>query len=152
MEHVVKTVVAVLLLGLLAIGIGWGIQFWIRLRWPAQLPTDLMFEHELTSDLKLRELAQELSRRFTRTDDVVCLGIVRGVAARVLFHSGPLNRGRNVNIHRADYLLTLTRLGPRRVQLRLEINRMYSYVRAKRSEIEPLVRALRANYGTLDTV
>jgi hypothetical protein len=148
-----KYVVEAILLGAVALVAWFGGSLFIRLRWPAKLPPDLRFEHELTTDKKLREVAEALAKTFkcpTR-DNVVCCGPVRGSAARVLFHSGPDNKGRG-EIHRFDYLLQLERRAGNRVRLTLKTNRPYSYLRIRRSEVEPLVAALRKTYGGLSTL
>jgi len=138
-----KTLVQVVFAGLGAI-VTWTVgSFLIRLRWPAKIPQQFVVEHELTSDKKLREIAEVLAAEFQgpAPGNVVCLGPARGTAARLLFHSGPNNR--RGNTCRPDYLLQVRRLGARRVLLVLETNRPYSYLRIRRSEIEPLVEALR---------
>ena len=77
----------------------------IRLRWLAKIPRCFAFEHQLASDKKLREIAELLAAEFKgpAPGNVVCLGLARGTAARLLFHSGPNNR--HGNIHRPDYHL-----------------------------------------------
>ncbi len=124
---------------------------WIQRRWPVQLPADAQFEHELTSDLKLRAIAEALPERFRdfNNHEVRCLGVVAGNAARVLFHAGPPNKGHNRNVYRHDYVLHVIRLTRRRVLLRRDINQPYSYLRLRRNEIEPLRHALLGAYGTL---
>jgi hypothetical protein len=134
--------------------VGWSVvSLVVRYRWPAQIPADLAFDHELTSSKKLREVAEDLASRFGAPagDNVVCCGAVRGNAARVLFHSGPDNKG-NGEIHRFDYVLYLERRGGQRIGLVLKTNRPYSYLRLRRTEVEPLVAALRRTYGSLTTV
>ncbi len=145
--------VAVLVL-LLAAGLfaAWHLGRWgVRALLPPSIPPDLGFRHELETDLRLREVAETLARRFAApsSEGVVCLGPVRGNAARILFHSGPKNRGKNRNIHRADYILHVRRCSKRRVVLELGLHGSYSYLRAHRGELEPLVRALQAQYGHL---
>ena len=127
---------------------------WVKTRWPARIPDDLRFERELASDLKLRAIAELLAERFKDYEgrDVVCLGPVRGKAARVLFHAGRKNPGRNRNIHRNDYVLHVERLGKARVKLRLDTNQPYSYFRIERREVEALKRALDGAYGNLRTL
>jgi len=148
----VKHVVAVLLLGAISALVLAVLHLVIRLRFPARIPPDLGFEHEIESALKLREVAVLLAKRFPGpTDSVVCLGVARGNAGRLLFHSGPQNRGRNVNIYRPDYVLELVRRG-KRIVLRLDTNRPYSYLRLRRSEVDPLVGVLRKVYGKVDRV
>jgi hypothetical protein len=147
----------VLQFALLAVGlfIAWRLaQFALRLWWPAKLSPELTFRHELSTTMKLREVAEALAKRFgaPAADNVVCLGPVRGNAARVLFHSGPDNPGTNVNIHRADYVLHVKRLSDSRVALELALNHPYSYVRLNLREVEPLLRALRETYGRLTEV
>jgi hypothetical protein len=126
--------------------------FLVRLRWPAKIPHHFAFEHELTSERKLREIAELLAAEFhgPAPGNVICLGPVRGTAARVLFHSGPNNR--RGNIYRLDYVLELRRLGARRVSLVLRTNRPYSYLRIRRSEVEPLVEALRHSLGRITSI
>lgn len=138
----VKLVVAIVVLGLLAALLLSVVHFLIRWKLPARIPPELGFEREIASDEKLREIAEKLAKKFPGPrDGVVCLGVVRGTAARVLFHSGPENRGRNVNIYRPDYVLHVVRQG-KKVVLRLDTNRPYRYLRIRRSELDPLVRVL----------
>ena len=142
-----KLIVRVVFVGLGAI-LTWRVgSFLIRLRWPAKIPQQFAFEHELSSDKKLREIAEVLDAEFQGASlgNVVCLGLARGTAARLLFHSGPNNR--RGSTYRPDYLLQVRRLGVRRVSLVLETNRPYSHIRIRRSEIEPLVEALRQSLG-----
>src|SRR3954463_13550953 len=118
-----KVLVSIVFVGLGAI-ITWSVgSLLIRLRWPAKIPSRFAFEHELASDKKQREIAELLAAKFQgpAPGNVVCLGPVRGTAARLLFHSGPNNR--RGNIYRPDYLIQLRRLGARRVSLVLETNR-----------------------------
>jgi hypothetical protein len=146
---VLREVVLVVVVGLGAI-VAWFVgSILVRLRWPAKIPRQLGFEHELASDEKLRKIAERLAAEFQgpAPGNVVCLGAVRGSAARLLFHSGPKNPGRNRNIYRADYVLHVRRLGKGRVSLVLETNRPYSYLRIRNSELEPLVAALRRAFG-----
>lgn len=154
MEHAVKFAVAALLLLLIGGGAWFFLGMWIKGRWPAQIPRELQFERELASDLKLRAIAEELAERFRHfnRDEVVCLGPVRGAAARVLFHAGPKNVGRNKNIYRNDYLLLVERLSTRKVKLRLDTNKPYSYFRIRRSEVESLGEALDAAYGGVSAI
>jgi hypothetical protein len=148
----VKHVVAVVLLGAIAALVLAVLHLVVRLKLPARIPPELGFEREIESARKLREIAELLAKRFPGpTDGVVCLGVSRGNAGRVLFHSGPQNRGRNVNIYRPDYILEVVRRG-KRIVLRLDTNRPYSYLRLRRSELDPLVRVLRKVYGELDRV
>lgn len=130
------------------------LSYQIRSRWPAKIPRDLQFEHELETTLKLRTLAERLPEYFKdfNSDDVVCLGPVRGNAARVLFHSGPKMTRPNHEIHRRDYILHVERLSKKRVRLRLDTNRPYSYFRIRRSEVEPLRSALEGAFGALEEV
>ena len=124
------------------------IGMWIKEKWPARIPDELRFEHDISSDLKLRAIAERLAEQCKdfNSEEVVCLGAVRGTAARVLFHAGPKNRGRNKSIHRNDYILHVQRLSKTRVRLRLDINTPYSYFRINRNEVEALVRALEKRY------
>jgi hypothetical protein len=124
----------------------------IRLRWPAKIPSHLAFEHELSSDKKLREIAEILAKEFKgpAPGNVVCLGPARGSAARLLFHSGPQNR--RGNIYRNDYVVALSRRGGKRVAMVLQTNKPYSYLRIRRSEVEPLVEALRQSMGRITSV
>jgi hypothetical protein len=147
-----KLLVRVVFVGLGAIATWTAGSFLIRLRWPAKIPQQFAFEHELTSDKKLREIAELLAAKFQgpAPRSVVCLGPARGTAARLLFHSGLNNR--RGNTYRPDYLLQVRRLGARRVSLVLETNRPYSYLRVRRSEIEPLVEALRQSLGGLTSI
>lgn len=154
MEVVGKFIVAAIILFVVG-GVGWFfLGMWIKAKWPAQIPEELQFATELTSDLKLREVAENLAERFNdfNSDEVVCLGPVRGTAARVLFHAGPKNAGRNKNIHRNDYVLYVERLGTDRVRLRLDTNKSYSYYRINRREVEALNKALSAAFGELTVV
>jgi hypothetical protein len=147
-----RIVVCIVLIALGAI-VTWSVgSLLIRLRWPAKIPRQFAFEHELASDKKLREIVEVLATHFQQPGpgNVVCLGPARGSAARLLFHSGPNNR--RGNIYRPDYMLALKRLGPRRVSLVLQTNRPYSYLRIRRSEVEPLVEALRRAIGPITTV
>jgi hypothetical protein len=130
---------------------GWTLSWAWRWRRSTQIPPELGFSHELATGLGLRAAAEALAARWPgRTpDNVVCLGPVRGNAGRVLFHSGPDNRGRNVNIHRPDYVLHVRKATSGRVFVTLETNRPYSYLRLRRRELAPLVRALRDAYGGL---
>ena len=147
-----KKLVALLLFGALAWLCLAALQFWVRLRFPPRIPPELGFEHDLTSARKLREVAEILAKKFpSPVNDVVCLGVVRGNAARILFHSGPKNRTKRGNIHRFDYLLEVVREG-KKMRLRLTLNRPYSSLRLRRSEMEPLVRALRSAYGDITEV
>ena len=73
-------------------------------------------------------------------------------AARVLFHAGPKNRGRNVNIHRWDYLIQVVRLGKRHVRLEFRLNTPYSYFWLNRTEVTVLRDALEAAYGDLESL
>lgn len=144
-----KLVVEVILLGGLAL-LAWKVgSFVIRLKFPATIPPALGFEHELDSTLELRRISEILAGQFPgpTPENVVCLGVVRGTAARILFHSGPNYPGKNVNIHRIDYVLSLRRLSKTRVALTLGLNRPYSYLRLRRSELDPLVAALKSAYG-----
>ncbi|MEM9865831.1 MAG: hypothetical protein AAF938_29765, partial [Myxococcota bacterium] len=60
----------------------------LRAHFPPPIPAELAFVHEFGSDLKAREAAEALARRFpSPVGSVTCLGPVRGNAARVLFHS-----------------------------------------------------------------
>ncbi len=149
-----KLVVAALLF--LAIGgVAWFfLGMWIRAKWPAQIPLELRFESELASDLKLRAIAEKLAERFKEfnSERVVCLGPVRGKAARVLFHAGPKNVGRNRNIHRNDYVLHVERLSKSTDKLRLETNKPYSYYTIDRTEVEALNKALDAANGELNVI
>ena len=148
-----KHVLALVVFSSIAAAVLIALDMWIRFRWPAKIPSGLAFEHELLCDLKLREIAEALVKSFrSSADGVVCLGIVRGSAARVLFHSGPRNRGRNVNLHRHDYLIQVVRLDANRVKLRLELNVSYSHLRVRRSEAGPLVHALRAAFGSVERI
>jgi hypothetical protein len=147
-----KVLVLIVLVGIGAI-VTWSVaSLLVRLRWPAKVPRQFRFEHELASDRKLREIAELLAARFQgpAPGNVVCLGPVRGTAARVLFHSGPENR--RGNIHRPDYLLQLKRLSASRVSLVLETNIPYSYFRIRHSEVEPLVEALRQSLGGITSL
>lgn len=149
-----KQIVEVLILSGLAL-LAWKVgSFLVRLKFPLTIPASLGFEHELTSEHELRRTAEILAGRFPgpTPDGVVCLGVVRGTAARVLFHSGPVNPGKNVNLYRRDYVLSLRRLGKTRVALTLGLNRPYSYPRLRRSELDPLVAALRAVHGAIASV
>jgi hypothetical protein len=144
-----KVLVLIVLVGLGALLSSFVASLLIRLRWPAKIPRQLRFEHELASDKKLREIAELLAALFQEPapGNVVCLGVVRGTAARVLFHSGPNNR--RGNIYRPDYLLKVKRLGAGRVSLVLETNIPYSYFRIRQREVEPLVEALRQSLGSI---
>jgi hypothetical protein len=144
-----KLVVLVVVVGLGAVATWFVGSVLIRLRWPAEIPRDVTFRHELSSDRKLRDIAELLAAAFEgpAPGNVVCLGPVRGSAARVLFHSGPDNRGLKRNIHRADYVLHVRRLRKGHVSLALETNKPYSYVRIRHSEVGPLVEALRRAFG-----
>ena len=147
-----KVLLRIVFLGLGAI-VTWSVaSLLVRLRWPAKIPHQLAFEHELASDKKLREIAELLAAEFQRPapGNVVCLGPVRGTAARLLFHSGPNNR--RGNIYRPDYLLQVKRLGAKRVSLVLDTNRPYSYLRIRHSEVEPLVEALRQSLGGITSL
>jgi hypothetical protein len=123
---------------------------WLRWRVPAEIPPERGFTHEIDSDRPLRELAEELARRFPSGQGVWCLGPVRGNAGRVLFHSGPQNR--RGNLWRPDYVLHLRRVGKGRVALVLEVNRIYSHPWLRAAELDPLVAALRRAYGGLGRV
>jgi hypothetical protein len=68
------------------------------------------------------------------------------------FRARPSNRGRNRNIHRPDYLLQVRRVTKQRVSIVLETNKPYSYLRIRRSEVEPLVQALRQVFGGLNSL
>ena len=147
-----KALVSIVFLGVGAIAT-WSVgSLLIRLRWPSKIPHQFAFEHDLASDKKLREIAELLAAQFKgpAPGNVVCLGPVRGTAARLLFHSGP-NR-RHGNIYRPDYLLQVKRIGAKRVALVLETNRPYSYLRIRRSEIKPLVEALRQSFGGITSL
>ena len=147
-----KVLVLIVLVGLGAIVTWFVASLLIRRRWPATIPRQFRFEHALASDRTLREIAELLAAQFQRPapGNVVCLGPVRGTAARVLFHSGPNNR--RGNIHRPDYLLQLKRVGAGRVSLVLETNVPYSYFRVRHSEVEPLVEALRHSLGGITSL
>jgi hypothetical protein len=127
---------------------------WILMaRFPARIPPDLRYEHELSSSKKLRDVAIELGQRFVpfNRELVVCMGPVRGNAARLLFHSGPKNKGRG-NIHRRDHVLSLKRLGPHRIGLELTLNSSYSYMRANRKELTLLSEALHEAFDGIATI
>jgi hypothetical protein len=148
-----KSIVAAFLLAGIAIVAGLALHLLVRLRWPARIPPDLRFTHEVMSTKHLRVIAGSLAARFVgpTPDNVVCLGPVRGNAARVLFHSGANNTGKNRNIHRPDYILHIKRLSKERVALELDTNtnRPYSYLRIRRAEVEPLTRALLEQFGSV---
>src|SRR5690349_14969886 len=96
-----KEVVLVFVVALGALGTWFVGSILVRLRWPAKIPRELTFEHELASGKRLREVAEMLAAKFQgpAPGNVICLGPVRGNAARLLFHSGPNNRGLERNIH-----------------------------------------------------
>ena len=147
-----KALVRIVFFGLGAI-VAWSLgSLLIRLRWPAKIPHQFAFEHELASDKKLREIVELLAAKFQGPvpGNVFCLGPVRGTAARLLFHSGPKNR--RGNIYRLDYLLQVRRLAARRISLVLGTNRPYSYLRIRHSEVEPLVEALRQSFGGITSL
>ncbi len=81
----------------------------------------------------------------------MCLGPVRGNAARLLFHAGPKNRGGG-NIYRWDYLLHLERVGKDRIALVLKLSSSYTYLRANRVELQQLNDALHAAFDAIDTL
>ncbi len=146
----VKLVVTIVVLGGLAWLLGAIVHLLVRLRFPARIPSELGFEREVRSGLALREIAEKLAKMFPGPiEGVVCLGVVRGNAARVLFHSGPTNRGKNRSLHRPDYILEAVRRGKSVVLMRLTTNRPYSYLRIRRSELDPLVSVLRKIYGEI---
>jgi len=142
---------ALLLVAFLAAILWVALGFWIRTRWPARVPDELAFRHPLESTRPLREIAEALARMFPQDDpEIVCLGPVRGSAARMLFHVGPKNRGKNANIHRPDYLLCVRRLAKTRVELVLETNLPYRYLRLRTNEVRRLHEAVTAAFGTLE--
>jgi hypothetical protein len=149
-----KLVILIVLLGLAAIATWFVASFLIRLRWPAKIPRQFAFEHELTTEKKLREVAELLVPVFQgpAPGNVVCLGPARGSAARLLFHAGPNNRGRNRSIYRPDYVLHVKRVRGKRVSLVLDTNRPYSYFRVRQSEIVPLVEALQRSFGGITSL
>lgn len=143
---------------LLGIGVlvvaGYGLHAALRWWMPAQLPDDARFAHELRTTRPLREVAEELGRRFAdRTpSDVVCLGPVRGTAARLLFHAGPRNAGQRAHLYRHDYVLHVRRVTKDRVRLELALAHPYSYLRPHRGELSLLLPALEDAYGGLETL
>jgi len=142
----------VFLAGLVAAA-GFVLRMAIKSAFPARIPPDLRYEHELSSTKGLRDIAIELGVRFRpfNRDLVVCLGPVRGNAARLLFHAGPQNKG-NGNIHRRDYVLALKRLGKDRIGLEVTLNSSYSYMRANRRELSLLNEALHEAFDGIDTI
>lgn len=127
------------------------IGMWLKNKWPARIPVDLAFVHDFSSQLTLRAIAERLAEQFRelKHENVVCLGPVRGTAARLLFHAGPKNSGRNKNIHRDDYILHVERLGKSSVRLRLDTNKPYPNLIIKRKEVEVLSSALEKTFGEL---
>jgi len=83
---------------------------------------------------------------------VVCLGVVRGNAARALFHAGPKNRTKKGNIYRSDYLLCVRRMGKKKVKLVLDTNRPYRYLRLNLEQVRKLHRAIVTAYGEVKTM
>lgn len=144
---------ALLGLGVLIVA-GYGLHAALRWWMPARLPDDARFAHELHTSRSLREVAEELARRFAdRTpSDVVCLGPVRGNAARILFHAGPRNVGQRVHLYRHDYLLHVRRVAKDRVRLELALAHPYSYLRPHRGELSLLLPALEEAFGDLDSL
>ncbi|MBW2736623.1 MAG: hypothetical protein JRH20_29900 [Deltaproteobacteria bacterium] len=147
-----KLIVSGLLLIMAGVVASFFVGLAIRHQWPAQIPPDLRFERELSSALKLCRIAELLVERFSdfNNDDVVCLGLVRSNAARVLFHAGPKNTGHNRNLHRPDYVLHVERLSQGRVKLRLGTNKPYSYLRIRRAEVDALKRTLHDAFDAVD--
>ncbi len=144
-----KAILSALILGAFGAGAWFALSFWIRLRRTPKIPPDLVFEHELRSREKLRAIAEALPSKFRapKGHGVVCLGVVRGNAARVLFHAGPTEpRG---SLYRLDYVLFVERVSKQRVRLRLGTNAPYSYFKIRRSELAPLVGALRESFGDI---
>ena len=128
------------------------LHFVVRLRFPPKIPPDSTYEHAIESALPTREIAEILAKKFpSPMNGVVCLGVVRGTAARILFHSGPLEQKKNRNIHRHDYVLEVVRRNKTPL-LRLALNRPYSYLRIRRSELAPLVAALHEVYDDITNV
>lgn len=121
----------------------------IRRTWPASVPESLGFTKEIATDLSAREVALALAERFKAFNggEVVCLGPVRGTAARVLFHAGPQNK--RGNLHRPDYLIQVERKG-RAALLRLVLNQPYSYLRLNKREVGAVRERLVQAFGGLD--
>jgi hypothetical protein len=151
MTTIVNAVLGVAFAGVVGFAVWIALNAWIRKLWPARIPRELAFHHELRTTLPLREVAEQLAERFARNSypEVVCLGPVRGNAARLLFHSGPKNRGKNVNIHRADYLLVVRRVDRKNVVLELDTCRPYGYLRLNTKEVRDLRSALADAFGGL---
>ncbi len=142
----------VFLAGLVA-GAGFVLRMIVMSIFPARIPPDLRYEHELSSDKGLRAVAIELGERFRpfNRELVVCMGPVRGNAARLLFYAGPKNRG-DGSIHRRDYVLVLKRHGKTRIGLELTLNSSYTYMRANRTELTLLTEALHQAFDAIDTI
>jgi hypothetical protein len=152
MKSALGFTVAAVFVGL-TVAVGWLLlRMLIQRAWPVTVPESLGFTKEVATQLPMREVAEQLAERFKLFNggEVVCLGPVRGNAARVLFHSGRKNK--RGNIHRPDYMVQVERKGDRAVRLRLVLNQPYSYLRINKAEVGVLRERLANAFGGLDTL
>jgi len=152
MKDIVSTIAAFLMLGLAGAIVWFVLGMWIRKRWPALIPDELSFDHTIRTNQSLRAVAEHLAQTFPHELDplVVCLGPVRGNAGRVLFHVGPKNRGKNTNIHNADYLLCVRRVNKRAVVLQLDTNRPHRHLFLREGEVRRLLDVVTSAYGGIE--
>lgn len=154
MTDIVYAIMGFAFAGVIAFALWMAFQVWVRKLWPARMPRELTFGHALQTTLPLRDVAEHLAKHFAQRSypEVVCLGPVRGKAARLLFHSGPKNRGKNVNIHRADYLLVVRRVDQKNVVLELDVCQPYGYIRLNTKEARDLHSAVADAFGSITTL
>jgi hypothetical protein len=149
-----KIVISIVLVTVPGAIVWFFVGMWIRDKWPAEIPENLAFNHIVKSNNSLREIAEYLAKIFVENPypEIVCLGAVRGNAARVLFHVGHKNSKKHKNIYRDDYLLCVVRVKKSVVKLVITTKKPYRYFRLKHDEAYKLNNAVISVLGQIEYI